>query len=137
MKTITLKSGNTFELQEADFVNSWELTQLIASELSASLPGLKIDSLDPAELLEKDIDLGKFISVILRLVASKPVYAALWPCFASCLYNTEKIDRSTFETPKSRPDFIPCVLEILKLNVLPFIKGLDLASFASGPAPKK
>lgn len=138
MKSVTLKSGNTLEIQEADFEKAWDLAQLVAAELAEELPGLKIDSLDVEEILEKDVDVGKIISVILRLVASKRIYNAIWPCFESCLYNGAKVSRvGTFDNPKSRSDFIPCVIELFKVNVLPFIGGLDLSSLKSGQAPKK
>lgn len=135
MKSITLKSGNTLEVQPAAFGDSWDLSQLIAGELAIGLPGLKIESLDESAF-NQDIDIGKFISVIFRLISSKPVFDAIWPCFAPCLYNGEKVERSTFESEKSRPDFLPCVIEILRINVLPFTKGLDLSFLAKSQAPK-
>lgn len=134
MKQITLKSGNTLEIQQAGFEHSWNLTQAVASELAKGLPGFKVDGLD-VDMMQKDLDLGKVIGVVCQLIASPGIYALLWPCFIPCLYNKQKIDRTTFDDEAARPDFLPCVVEILKANVLPFMKGLDLSSL-SKQAPK-
>lgn len=134
MNTVTLKSGNTLEVQEAEFVHSWALTQAVAATLAASLPGIKLDNLD-IEALQKDIDIGKVLSIVCQLVASKEVYELLWPCFTPCLYNQGKVTRITFNPGEARADFLPSVVEILKVNVVPFIKGLDLSSLSKQAQP--
>lgn len=131
MNSVTLKSGNTLEVQQASFEHSWNLTQAVASELAKGLPGFKVDGLD-VEMLQKDLDLGKVMSVVCQLIASPTIYALVWPCFAPCLYNKQKIIKgeSVFDDEAARQDFLPCVVEILKANVLPFMKGLDLSSLS-------
>lgn len=130
MKTVTLKSGNSLDVQVASFDDAWRLTQSVSHVLSTSLPGFKVEGLDP-EAMQKDIDLGKILGIICQLVASPTLYDLLWPCFAPCLYNGNKITRATFQDEAARGDFLPCVVEILKANVVPFIKGLDLSSLTS------
>lgn len=127
MKTVTLKSGQTLQLQEASFIDSWNLTQALAKQLGESLPGLKIESLD-AEALQQDIDVGKLMGVLAGVISSKEVFALVWPCFKPCLYNEQPVTQDVFQEPKARPDFLPCVVEMVKLNVLPFMSGLDLRS---------
>jgi hypothetical protein len=134
MKTVTLKSGNTLELQAGSFEDSWKLTQAVSAVLATSLPGFKIDSLDAAEL-QKDIDVGKIIGVVCQLVASPTVYELLWPCFLPCLYNGNKVTKVAFQDEAARKDFLPAVVELLRTNVVPFIVGLDL-SFLTSQAPK-
>lgn len=137
MKTVTLKSGSTLEVQQAGFLDGWFLTQAVSEELAKALPGLKMENAQAKveELLNQDIDVGKLLSIILQLVSSKKVFELLWPCLAPCLYNSEKIARETFNEEKAREDFLPCVIEILKVNVVPFIKGLSLSSM-TGQARK-
>lgn len=137
MKSITLKSGNTLEIQEAAFIDAWNLTQALAKQLGDSLPGLKLDSLDPEAVLQQDIDVGKLMGIIAQLISSKEVFALIWPCFKPCLYNSQLVTQEVFQDPKTRPDFLPAVVEIVKLNVLPFIKGLDLSSLTSQPQKQK
>lgn len=127
MKSVTLKSGNTLQLQEAPFLDAWNLTQAIAKQLGESLPGFKLDSLD-AEALQQDIDVGKMLGVVAQLISSKEIFSLVWPCMKPCLYNEQRIEQDLFQDARTRPDFLPCVVEIIKLNVVPFIKGLDLSS---------
>jgi hypothetical protein len=129
MNTVTLKSGNTLETQAASFKHAWALTQAIAAELSGDLPEMKSSAMD------KEMDMSMVLGAALRLVSSPKVYALLWPCFAPCLYNSLRVSEELFEDEKARQDFLPCVIEIVKLNVLPFMKGLDLSSL-TGQAPK-
>lgn len=136
MLKINLKSGNTLEIQEASFQDAWALTQAIANELTKGLPGLKLDTLDSAEILQKEMDVGKILSLVFQLVASKPVFELLWDCFKPCLYNGEKIEKGIFDNPSARSDFLPCVVEIVKLNVLPFMKGLDFSLLKGNRDPK-
>jgi len=130
MKTITLKSGNTFDVQAADFPIAWKLTQAIAGELGSSLATLtKIPKVDMKSLLNQEMsDIGPLLGAVMKLVANENVYRLLWPCFVPCIYNGQKVVPTTFNSIESRPDFLPCVVELLKENVFPFIAGLDLAS---------
>lgn len=137
MKSVTLKSGNTLELQECEFTDAWNLTQAIARELSHAMPGLKLDSLDPKEVLQQDIDVGKLFGVMAHIVGSKEVFELVWPCAKACLLNEQKIDKKLFTEPSLRGDFLPVVVEIVKLNVLPFMKGLDLSSLIPSTSQAK
>ena len=136
MKQVTLKSGNSLQVQAANFEAAWALTQAVAAELAKGLPGFKVDGLD-TEMIQKDMDIGKILGLVCQLIASPTVYSLIWPCFVPCIYNQKKIskDEGTFDSESARQDFLPCVVEIFKANVLPFIKGLDLSSLTKA-APK-
>lgn len=135
MNTVTLKSGNTLQIQPAEFPVAWELTQASFREFGQGISGLCLTS--TKEILQKDFSPAELIAAVMKLIASREIYKLLWPCFASCLYNDEKITPATFEGEKSRSDFLPCAVELFKANVLPFIAGLDLSSITStGPASK-
>ena len=134
MKSINLKSGNTLELQSASFEDAWKLTQAVSQVLATSLPGFKLDTMD-TQVLQKDLDVGKLLGIICNLIASPTVYELLWPCFAPCLYNGNKVNKASFQAEEARKDFLPSVVEVLRANVVPFIVGLDLSSLTS-QAPK-
>jgi len=120
----------------ATFEAAWNLTSQVSSVIGANLPEIKMSDADLTNL-EQEVDMGKLLGIVLKLVASPAVYALLWPCFAPCLYNSEKISKNTFESEETRSDFLPAVIEIFKVNVLPFIKGLSLSSItSSNPKPK-
>lgn len=133
MNTITLKSGATLELQEADFPVAWNLTEAILQELGRGLSsGLSIPTGAKVEdLMKIDIQPEKLVGLVISLLGSRSIHNLLWPCFLPCLYNGEKITKNTFSSPESRADFLPCVIELVKANVLPFFKGLDLSSLTS------
>jgi hypothetical protein len=136
MNTVNLKSGNTLEIQPADFPIAWELSQACFREFGGSLAELGIDT-KAKDVMNVDIDPAQLMGSILKLIASREIYKLLWPCFASCLYNGEKVTPHTFDPAKARADFLPCVIELFKVNVLPFIAGLDLSSITSTGLPSK
>jgi hypothetical protein len=134
MKEITLKSGNTLEVQPADFDTAWDLFQAVSTELGDLLATAQ--SLLKAAAPEADagFDPAVLLGAVCRLLASKKVSAQVWRCLAACLYNSDKITPKTFDDPARRPDFLPCVVEVFKVNVVPFIGGLDLKFFTSQAA---
>jgi hypothetical protein len=135
MNTVNLKTGATLEIQPADFPIAWELTQACFREFGGSIGDMAGGSVN--DLLNKDINPIQLMGAILKLLASKEVSKLMWPCFASCIYNGERVTPQTFDSEKARPDFLPCVVELFKANVLPFIRGLDLSSITSTGLPSK
>lgn len=129
MKPITLKSGNTLEVQTADFEPAFQLFQVSSAEIGDLLSVLKVSSLSTA--MNQDIDPSVLLGAICRLISSKPVIDGVWECLKPCIYNGQKITRTSFQDEEARSDFLPCVVEVFKANVFPFIAGLDLKSFTS------
>lgn len=126
MNTISLKSGNTLQTQEAEFEDSWNLTQAILQEFGSGISASGLASVSTS--IKGDFDVGRLAGVVAKIVASKQVYGLLWPCFKPCLLNSAKVTPQIFNDPRMRADFLPCVLEVLKVNVFPFFTGLDLES---------
>lgn len=117
MRTHKLKSGRTLRVQAASFRKSKSLFDEISKE---------IKSLDFDPKAEFDINFVK--NIVLGLVSSDKVEAAIWPCMDSCLYENNKITVDTFDKPDdmtAREDFLEICQEVVKENVLPFTKNLS------------
>jgi hypothetical protein len=128
MPSVLLKSGNTLEVSQADFKSAWELTQAIANELKVSLKEIG-EVKDVQQLM--GMDAGILFSSIMQLVSSKQVETSLWRCAVRCTLNGVKVGPDLFEDERHRGDFLPTAIEVIKANVVPFMKGLDLSSLAS------
>lgn len=115
MKEVTLKSGRKLKLQAADFRKAKTLFDEVSKELKAN-------HFDP----KAEFDINFVKNILLGLVSSEKVEAALWPCFTSCLYGGDtKLTIDLFEDEKAREDFLEICFEVAKINVLPFTKNLS------------
>lgn len=74
-----------------------------------------------------DLDLNyEFMKNLLcSALASDEIEAALKPCLKRCLYGDFKIDENTFEDVEARQDYFTVCFEVIKENLLPFVKGLS------------
>lgn len=133
---ITLKTGAVLQVTIASFEDADELAKIVARELL--VVNFDLDTLDFSALGEKDIN--TFKNVFFQLIASKPLAAQLWACAGKCLLNDERITKATFQPENMREHYFPCMLEVMKANLIPFFKGLgSLFSALSAPtsdAPK-
>ena len=124
----TLKSGVTVELAVAPFKVAKELFKVLANELK--LVEVDLGTLDLSKIQNTDINAIK--NAILQLAGSDKVEAHVFACLARCTYNGVKITPDTFEPEEARGDYLPCALEVIKINVVPFFSGLELPSQTSG-----
>jgi len=111
-KEISLPSGAKAVINAAPFSEAFKLWQACAQELAQ----LKI-SADT----ELNVDFLKNLFCI--ATSSEKIEAALRPCFRRCLYAGSKIDESSFEKEDARQDYFPVMEEVLRTNILPFLKG--------------
>lgn len=111
-KEITLPSGTIAVVNAAPFSEAYKLWQACAQELAQ----LKIST-----QTEINVDFIKNIYCI--ATSSEKIEAALRPCLRRCLYAGEKITEASFEKEDARQDFFPMMEEVLKSNILPFLKG--------------
>lgn len=77
--------------------------------------------------LEKDLNkdnIGEILKSILSVATSLDVEENLFNCCKRALYNNDKIDLDFFEKIENRPLYYPIMIEIIKVNVLPFIESL-------------
>ena len=47
---------------------------------------------------------------------------------ARCTIDGKKVVKDTFEPEDARQDYLPVAWEVMKLNLTPFFRGLDLSS---------
>ena len=76
------------------------------------------------DLEKSDVDLSGLIDLVLGAAVSDEVQAALFSCSARALLGTDKIDSDFFEKVENRELYYPIMIEIIKVNVGPFLKGL-------------
>jgi hypothetical protein len=88
---------------------------------------------------------GPIVTTILNLVlgaaCSDEVEACLFACSKTALLGTEKIDAEFFENVDHRELYYPIMVEIIKVNVGPFFKGLaslksEALGVLAGSSPK-
>ena len=99
----------------------------------------------PGDVLEKgqeaDIDMGGIIDAALSTISNKKVRECLFACAEKALYGDYKVNKDFFDKEENRELFYPIMIEIIKENVGPFMKGL-LSSFGGllgnlGSLPKQ
>lgn len=116
MKEINLKSGAILRITLSPFAESRALYQAILDEFKP----LNIGAEKEFAQLFKDLVCTGF--------SSKKVELCLETCFKRCTYDNGngplKIDRDTFEPEEHRQDYIPVCIEVVKENIMPFLKGL-------------
>jgi len=133
----TLPSGAVLELQMADFKSANRLRKAVLRELQGVKVDLDLGSLDLSADIETlaGTNLNTIKNLICQVAGSDAIETEFFACAARCLYNNAKITEQTFEDPKSREDFIPVAMEVIKFTLRPFFKGLDLSSL-TGKRPK-
>jgi hypothetical protein len=124
---ITLKSGATFQGSVAPFEDADELAKIVARELLAV--NFDLETVNFADLSGKDVNILK--NVAFQLLASKTLSAQLWKCMKRCLLDGQSITKESFDAEEARQNYYPVAWEVMKLNLRPFFKGLDLSSLTS------
>lgn len=130
-ETITLKSGRELQLGLAPFSVGMKLFKTIANELKNV--EIDLDTLDLKKIGGKDINTLK--NAIFQLAGSDALEMALFQCMERCLYDGQKIGRTTFEPEDARQDYLPVAWEVMKYNLAPFFKGLELSSSVAPETP--
>ncbi len=116
MKEFKLNSGSVLKVGHTPFSVSKALYQAVLKELK----GLKVNSTDDLALFLKDFVCVGF--------SSQEIEKALVECFKRCTLNDLKIDDQTFEPDERREDYVPVCVEVVKENILPFMKSLFVES---------
>jgi hypothetical protein len=116
MREIKLPSGATLKITPSPFAVSKALYQTLLKEAR----GITVNTKTEMTELYKDIFCVGF--------SSPEVERCLWECFKRCTYNNGKgdlkIDENTFEPVEARDDYMSVCVEVIKENVLPFVKSL-------------
>lgn len=122
------KSGCSITINEAPFEDSINLKNSIMKELSNSGFNLDVESLKGIDF-NSDIDskvFSKIINAVLAIDSSSVVFENIFKCLERCKYNSEKITKTTFEDTQARENYYEIIAACIKVNLLPFFKGLVL-----------
>ena len=129
MKELNGVNGARIELNPAPFKTVKRLRQVLAKELLAH----KIDIGNPKSLADLKKQVGNNVSeyvnlikdVLLGLEVSDEFTSVIWDCLRHCLYNKIAINEQLFDdVPEAREDYDTIVVEVIKLNIAPFMKSL-------------
>lgn len=113
IEPIKLPSGAELKITLAPFADAKSLYQAVLEEMKC----LKIDA-------ATEIDVNLFKDLFCYGFSSKKVETALEQCMKRCLINGIKIDKDTFEAEDLRQDYLIVCIEVVKANILPFLKPL-------------
>jgi hypothetical protein len=84
----------------------------------------KINLEDPLKTDLGDETIGSILNSVLSIDSSKDVRERLFICAERALLGEEKINKDFFDKVENREFYYPIMLEILKVNLIPFFKGL-------------
>jgi len=136
-------------------LGSFQEAMALQKAIGRALKGQKLDlSGASSDIIKKDaagnIDVGNtdlsgaggiattIFNLLLGPACSDEVESCAMACAKRCLYGLDKVDLDFFEQEKNRSLYYPIMIEVIKANCGPFIKGLvssfgDLgAIFAKG-----
>ena len=131
-KEITLPSGRILVFQMAPFADGNKLCKVVFNELKqvdASFDMSNIKNLMSQDIKGDTMNIIK--NLICQLMGSDALERALGVCMARCTYEGMSITKDTFEPEEARGDYLPCAWEVIKNNLAPFFKGLNLQSLIS------
>lgn len=114
----------------------------LKKEIAAALVGVDLSGLNLGKL-DLTMDVGKldgaalnaFKNVLLSLLASDKVEAAMFTCALRSMIDGEKITKASFEPKETRGDFLVVAWEVIRANAGSFFASLDLSSFIPAKAP--
>jgi hypothetical protein len=134
--------GLELKITPAGFGDAMALQKAIGRALKGSkfsMPTIAMDAKGSVDLAKSDIDIMGVIDLVLGAAVSDEVQACLFACSARALLGSDKIDADFFEKVEHRELYYPIMVEIIKVNVGPFFKGLAskfgalVATSASSP----
>lgn len=108
-----LPSGKIMKLNISTFDNGTNLYQTILKEGQT----LKMDA-------ATDLDEKLLIQIAMLALSSKAIEKAIHDCFDKVVIDGEKLTKDYFEPEENREDYFTVLLEVTKVNLKPFMKGL-------------
>ena len=120
-------NGMELKITPASFSDAMALQKAIGRALKGTkftMPTMVKDAKGDIDLGKSDIDLVGVIDLVLGVAVSDEVQACLFACSARALLGQDKIDADFFEKVEHRELYYPIMVEIIKVNVGPFFKGL-------------
>lgn len=119
-------AGKELRITPSSFDDAQELQRAVGAAIhknNINFYGSKIgDTLETSEIGSGTI--GDLIKVVISLGISKDLERALFKCAERAVLGSAKIDRDFFELVENREHYYPIMIELLKVNLTPFFKGL-------------
>lgn len=118
------------KITPASFEEAINLKNAIGKAIKTGKINVDIDKIDIEDLDNIEIPsetIGDIINAVLAVGISKEIEKCFFDCAKRAMIdNTEKdlINRDFFENVDNRQYYYPIMIEIIKVNVLPFFKGL-------------
>ena len=112
--------GSELKITPAGFSDALALEKAIGRALKGT-------RLELPETVTAEISPDMFSDIagaLLGVATSDEVEACLFKCAERALVGTDKVDRAFFEDVDNRQYFYPIMVEVIKVNVGPFFKGL-------------
>jgi hypothetical protein len=120
-------NGKELKITPASFADAMALQKAIGRAVKGtrfSMPSIVTDAGGKVDLEKSDLDLSGLIDLVLGAAVSDDVQACLFACSARALLGVDKIDADFFEKVENRELYYPIMVEIIRVNVGPFLKGL-------------
>jgi hypothetical protein len=126
-------NGRELKITPASFAEAMALQKAIGRAVKGtrfSMPSFVTGADGKIDLEKSDVDLSGLIDLVLGAAVSDEVQAALFACSARAMLGNEIIDADFFEDnpPHGRMEnrelYYPIMVEIIRVNVGPFLKGL-------------
>ena len=99
---------------------------LRADGINIDLGGLKLDEGNPLESEVGGDTIGSLLENVVAIATNPEVQVHLFACCERVVLGDkrDKIDRDFFEAPENRKHYYPIMMEVLKVNLLPFFGNL-------------
>ncbi len=101
----------------ASFSDATDLQDAIANAVRGN-------NVDIPDSIDSKINVSTFLDAALNTISDKKVRESLFVCAEKALYNDNKIDADFFEKEENRELYYPIMIELLKVNLGPFLDGL-------------
>ena len=120
-------NGKELKVTASSFADAMALQKAIGRALkgtSFKMPSIITTADGKVDLEKSEVDLAGIIDLVLGAAVSNEVEACLFACSARALLGQDKIDQDFFEKVENRELYYPIMVEIIRVNVGPFLKGL-------------
>lgn len=105
-------------------LGSFAEAMALQKAIGRALRGMKIELPDSVKTDLSADSIGDILGAVLNVATSDEVESALFTCAGRCLIGNDKVDKDYFEKAENRQNYYPIMIEIIKANCGPFIKGL-------------
>lgn len=103
---------------------SFSEAMALQKAIGRALKGTKLELPESSTIDLSPDKIGDILGMVLGVATSNEVEDCLFACSARAVLGQDKIDRDFFEKVENRELYYPIMVEVIKVNVGPFIKGL-------------